>query len=104
MKLQINTDKNIQGTQKLETIVSEKINHGLKHFANKITRIEIHLSDQNADKTGPDDIQCKLEARVEGMQPMIVVSVNASKEKAVDDAVDKMKAKLSTVFGKIKNK
>ena len=104
MKLQFNTDKNIQGTESLKTIVSEKINHGLKHFADKITRIEVHLSDQNADKTGPEDIQCKIEARVEGMQPIMVVSINDSKEKAVDDAVDKMKATLSTVFGKMKNK
>jgi ribosome-associated translation inhibitor RaiA len=73
MKLQFNTDKNIQGTESLKTIVSEKINHGLKHFADKITRIEVHLSDQNADKTGPEDIQCKIEARVEGMQPIMVV-------------------------------
>ena len=104
MKIQLNTDKNIQGKETLETIVSEKINHELKHFADKISRIEIHLSDQNALKGGPDDIQCKIEARVEGMQPVMVVSKNGSKEKAVDVAVDKMKATLSTVFGKMKNK
>ena len=104
MKIQLNTDKNIQGTETLETIVSEKINHELKHFVDKITRIEVHLSDQNALKGGPDDIQCKIEARIEGMQPLMVVSKNGSKEKAVDDAVDKMKATLSTVFGKMKNK
>jgi len=104
MKIQLNTDKNIQGTETLETIVSKKINHELKHFADKISRIEIHLSDQNALKGGPDDIQCKIEARVEGMQPVMVVSKNGSKEKAVDVAVDKMKATLSTVFGKMKNK
>lgn len=104
MKLQFNTDKNIQGTETLEAIVSEKINHGLKHFADKITRIEVHLSDQNADKTGPEDKQCKIEARIEGMQPIMVVGTNDSKERAVDEAVDKMKATLSTVFGKMKNK
>ena len=104
MKLQFNTGKNIEGAETLETIVSEKINHGLKHFADKITRTEVHLSDQNADKTGPDDIQCKIEARVEGIQPIVVVSINDSIEKAVDDAVDKMKAALSTVFGKMNNK
>jgi ribosome-associated translation inhibitor RaiA len=104
MKIQLNTDKNIQGTETLETTVSEKINHELKHFADKISRIEVHLSDQNALKGGPNDIQCKIEARVEGMQPVIVVSKNGSKEKAVDVAVDKMKATLRTVFGKMKNK
>ena len=104
MKIQFNTDKNIEGTEELETYVSEKINSALKHFDDKITRIEVHLSDQNADKGGTDDIQCKMEARLEGIQPVMVVSKNASKEKALDEAVGKMKAKLATIIGKMKNK
>lgn len=103
MKIQFNTDNNIQGTETLEAIVSKKISYELKHFTDKITRIEVHLSDQNASKTGQDDILCKIEARVEGMQPVMVASKSASKEKAVEDAVIKMKATLSTVIGKMKN-
>lgn len=104
MKIQFNTDKNIQGTATLETIVSEKINRELKRFAGNITRIEVHLSDQNADKSGPDDIQCKIEARLEGRQPVVVVGKSGSKEIALDDAVDKMKASLGTIMGKMGNK
>ncbi|MCX2681404.1 HPF/RaiA family ribosome-associated protein [Galbibacter sp. EGI 63066] len=104
MQIQFNTDKNIEGTEMLETFVSEKVRHALKHYVNKITRIEVHLSDQNADKGGIDDIQCKIEARVEGMQPVMVVSKSSSKEIALDDAVDKMKATLGTIIGKMRNK
>lgn len=103
MKIQFNTDKNIQGVETLETYVSEKITNGLKHFANKITRIEVHLSDQNADKEGSDDIQCKIEARVEGLQPVMVVSNSSSNEEALDSAVSKMKSTLATIMGKMKN-
>ena len=104
MKIQFNTDKNIEGTEALEKFVSEKISNALKHFDDKITRIEVHLSDQNADKEGADDIQCKMEARIEGMQPVIVVSKSGSKEKAIDATVDKMKARLGSIIGKMKNK
>ena len=79
IKIQLNTDNNIQGTEKFEQFVSDKLNSSLKRFADKVTRIEVHLSDQNADKGGADDIQCKMEARVEGIQPLIVVSKSASK-------------------------
>ena len=103
MKIQFNTDKNIHGTETLETFVSKKINHSLKHFADKITRIEVHLSDQNANKGGADDIQCKIEARIEGFQPVVVVSKSSSKEKALDVAVNKIKAVLGTVIGKLKS-
>ena len=103
MKIQLNTDKNIHGTEKLESLVSEKINHSLKQFAENITRIEVHLSDQNAHKTGTDDIQCKIEARIEGLQPVVVISKNSSKEKALSTGINKMKAALTTIMGKIKS-
>lgn len=104
MKVQFNTDKNIQGSEALENYVSERVEQELKHFAEKVTRIEIHLSDQNAHKAGADDIQCKIEARVQGKQPVVVTAASSEKEKAIEDALDKMKARLSTIIGKMKNK
>lgn len=103
MTIQLNTDKHIKGTESLEQWVTEKISHALKHYAEYITRVEVHLSDLNADKGGIDDIQCKLEARVKGIQPVLVVSKNATKEIALDEAVDKMKAILRTTIGKMRN-
>lgn len=104
MKIQLNTDKNIPGSEKFEMFVNEQINRSLKRFASKITRIEVHLSDQNAHKSGSDDIQCKIEARIKGIQPLIVTDKNITKEKALDAAIDKMKASLDTVIGKLKDK
>ena len=102
MKIQFNTDKNITGKESLEAYVGGRISDGLKQFDEKITRIEVHLSDENAHKGGKDDIHCKLEARLEGMQPITVTGKDHSKEKAVSDAISKMKAALSTVVGKMK--
>ena len=104
MKIQFNTDKNIQGTEKLETFVSEKINQSFKRLADKITRIEVHLSDQNAQKVSADDIQCKIEARLVGLKPLIVTGKSNTKEIALNDAIEKMKAALDTVIGKLKAK
>lgn len=104
MKIQFNTDKNIEGKVELETFVSEKISNSLKHFTENITRIEVHLSDQNSHKDSEDDIQCKMEARIQNMQPVMVISKSGSREKAIDIALDKMKARLSTIIGKMKNK
>jgi ribosomal subunit interface protein len=103
MIIQLNTDNNISGTEELENFVKETINHELKHYTDHITRVEVHLSDQNATKGGADDIQCKLEARLEGKQPVLVTSKNSSKEVALNDAANKMKAKLNTVIGKMRN-
>lgn len=45
----------------------------------------------------------KMETRIEGIQPIMVASKSGSKEKALGDAIDKMKAALTTVLGKMKN-
>ncbi|MBN1181110.1 MAG: HPF/RaiA family ribosome-associated protein, partial [Bacteroidales bacterium] len=72
MKIQFNTDKNIEGTERLEKYVSEEINSSLRRFAGQIMRLEVHLSDQNAEKSNIDDIQCRIEARLKGLQPVAV--------------------------------
>jgi ribosomal subunit interface protein len=103
MKIQFNTDKNIQGKETLGTYVSDSIKSKLKRFADKITRIEVHLSDKNAQKAGKDDIQCKIEARIKGLQPILAIGKSNTKEKALNDAIDKMKAALDKVIGKMKD-
>lgn len=102
MTIQFNTDKNIQGTETLEVEVKSKVKQGLSHFDQYISRIEIHLSDQNSHKSGADDIQCTIEARIEGAQPIAVTSTDSDKGKAVDQAIKKIKAALDTRVGKMK--
>jgi len=103
MKLQFNTDNHIERTEALEQMASKKIQGDLKHYLDHITRIEVHLSDQNADKAGADDIQCRIEARVQGKQPVITTARDRSKEAAISEASDKMKAALRTMMGKMRN-
>jgi ribosomal subunit interface protein len=103
MKIQFNTDKNIQGTENTEAFVSESIKSKLKHFSDKISRIEVHFSDQNAQKAGTDDIQCKIEARIEGVQPILASGKSNTKEKALNSAIDKIKVALDKVIGKMKD-
>jgi len=104
MNIQLNTDKHISGNESLEKIVSDKLKGTLKHLVNHITRIEVHLSDQNADKSGPDDIQCKIEARLENRQPVMVSSQSDSKEVAISEAADKLKSMLGSIIGKMQDR
>jgi ribosomal subunit interface protein len=103
MTIQFNTDKNIHGSEALEQTVADKVKHGLKHYTDHITRVEVHLTDQNADKGGAADIQCKMEARISGMQPIIATGKHSEKEVAVDEAIDKLKASMRTIIGKVRD-
>ena len=100
MTIQINTDKNIEGSQNMETYYKDSLEHGLKNFSQYITRLEVHVSDQNADKEGADDIQVRIEARVRGKEPVLVEARAANQEAALQGAIDKIQG----VMRKIKDK
>lgn len=101
MKIQINTDHNIEGNERLDAFLENKVANALSRFENHITRIELHLSDENASKSGPEDKRCLLEARLEGREPLTVTGNADTVESAVNAAIEKMKHVLDTVLGKL---
>lgn len=104
MQIQFNTDKTISGDEKQQEYFSSQIAKGLDRFQDHITRIEVHLADVNGDKSGTNDIRCALEARMEGKQPTAVTCNEATVEKAVSGAIDKMKNALTTIIGRQQNR
>ncbi len=104
MKIQVHTDKNIKGSERLENFVTEVLTKSMKRYTDQITRLEVHLSDQNADKSSKDDIQCKIEARVKGLSPVAVNSRGSEIDQAVSAASVKLKSSLDSLTGKLKSK
>jgi hypothetical protein len=45
--IQLNTDKNIAGDERLESYLNTIIKDELSNFSDNITRIEVHLADAN---------------------------------------------------------
>jgi hypothetical protein len=66
MQIEISTDSNIEGREELATHVKGVVESALNRFSDRITRVEVHLSDVNSDKGGEDGIRCVMEARLEG--------------------------------------
>ena len=103
MTIQINADNNLtihEGfREKLHATISEE----LDRFAEHITRVEVHLSDENGQKTGPDDKKCLLEARIKNKQPTVVTAHAANYELAVSNASEKMSKSLNSIFEKMQN-
>lgn len=102
MKIQVNTDRHISGNQEKSALIIESIANSLDRFSEKITRIEVHLSDENSKKKGQNDIKCLLEARLKGLEPVAVSKQADTVDKAVDGAIDKMTSLLDSKLGKLK--
>ncbi|WP_031527419.1 HPF/RaiA family ribosome-associated protein [Dyadobacter crusticola] len=103
MTIQFNTDKNITGNEETAAPLVEFLNNDLARFSKHITRLEVHLSDENGHKEGQDDIRCMIEARLEGRQPLAVTNDADSGELAVKGASDKLKNALETIIGRSRN-
>lgn len=102
MQIQINTDRNIEGHEALAAQVSGVVESALSRFSDSITRVEVHLSDENSDKKGGnDDIRCVMEARLEGRQPLVVKHQAATVDQAVDGAADKLTRMIDSTLGQL---
>ncbi len=102
MKIQVNTDKNISGHEELVAQVEATVNKSLSRFSAHITRVEVHLSDENGDKNGQKDKRCVMEARLEGRQPTAVTCEAATLAQAVAGAADKLKSSIENTVEQLR--
>ena len=102
MQIQVNTDRNISGNDSLAQTVEEILERLLARFANQITRLEVHLSDENStSKSGVVDKRCLLEARLAGRDPTSVSDLALTVEQAVTGAAHKMVSLLESELDKL---
>jgi len=89
MKIQINTDHNIESNATLISELSSVVAHALNRLSEQITQVTVRLNDENSDKKGGnDDIRCLIEAHLAGRQPVAVSHQAATVDLAVEGAAD----------------
>lgn len=101
MKIQINTDHNIDGREQMAEEAEAVVESTLGHLAGQITRVEVHLSDENGDKSGTVDKRCMMEARLESHQPIAVTNEAATIEQAIEGAAGKLRSALDHALGRM---
>ena len=104
MHIEVSTDNTINGSEALTRQIKGLIQHELTNLEEHISRIEVHLSDTNADKSGPEGIMCLLEARLKGQQPTVVTDTAATLEQAAKGAAGKMKSSLESTLGRLSDR
>lgn len=103
MTIQLNADRNLSIHEEFRDKLNELLSEELGRFSNNITRLEVHLSDENGQKDGLKDKRCVLEARLEGKQPIAATDEANTYEQAVDGAINKLKTMLDTKLGRLSN-
>ena len=102
MDVQFNTDNQIEATEALEARANEIVEAALGRFSGHLTRIELHLADENSpQKGGSNDIRCTMEARPEGLRPLAATHHDADPDAAMRGAAKKLQRALDSEFGKL---
>lgn len=58
--VQINTDKSIESEDRHQEYFTTQVRESLARFEDHITRVEVHLKDENGKKEGVNDKTCTL--------------------------------------------
>ena len=102
MQIQINTDKNVDGSDRLVQFYTTELETELARFDDKITRIEVHFGDENSDKFSTNDKRCLIEVRLAKKQPLAVTAFADTLEKSFYAALEKAKKVLDTTYEKMR--
>jgi len=100
MQIHVNTDHNIDGRQRVTEYVRGVVEHAVSHFERQVTRVEVHLSDDNGSKSGPDDKRCVMEARAGSIEPVVVTHRGPNVDEALHGAAAKLKRSLANEFAR----
>ncbi len=101
LKVQLNSDVHIDGNEALAARASATISQALERFSEQVTRVEVHVGDENGGKSGRQDQRCMLEARIEGRKPVAVTEHAATLDQAVHRAAQKMARRLGRTFERL---
>jgi hypothetical protein len=99
--IQIRTDNQVDSDNGRDTRLEDQIRQRLARFEDRITDVEIHVSDVNGPRNGGSDLRCTLEARVNGIQPVAVSENGATVDRAILGAAKKAVRALDHQLGKL---
>jgi ribosome-associated translation inhibitor RaiA len=103
MLIQVNTDRHIDGHETFATQVRAVVESAASRFSDQITRVEVHLSDENGNKSGQDDKRCMMEARLEGRPPLAVTHEAATLGQAIDGAAERLTRLIEHTLGRLQD-
>ena len=100
MQFQFNSDSSVMGTENVAERIEAMMRIKFARFEERLTRLEVHVHDENAHKHGHDDKACTIEARPRGGKPIGVTEHGSKVDAAARKAATTMVQRLERVFGK----
>ena len=98
MLIQVHFD-GINKSDTLDQYTHEQVQQHLTHMADRITRVEVYLKDENgSEKHAADDKSCTMEARPAGRQPLAVDHKGDNLKQVISETAGKLERALKRAF------
>lgn len=104
MFVQVSTDNRIKTDAEANARLEERIRSRLKRFGDRLTHVELHVTDLNGEKGGDGDKCARLEARPAGHDPVAVHAEAHRVDTAVTQAIGKVAKALDHALGRQREK
>lgn len=104
MQIQVNTDSNIESSDRLIAHVTSEVESSLDRFDEWLTHVSVYLRDENSNKKGGiDDIRCVVVAEPAGLDPVSVSEDAATWEQALTGALGRLQNLLQNTAGRLRH-
>jgi len=101
MHILLHSDSNTDGGHLMAEHLQKVVQDAMARFADRVTRVEAHLSDVNSQaKSSDGDIHCTLEARLVGHDAIVVKDHASNAHQAIEGALRKLKRAVGTELAK----
>ncbi|HEX6375355.1 MAG TPA: HPF/RaiA family ribosome-associated protein [Allosphingosinicella sp.] len=101
MFIHIHADNQIDGDSGRDGRLEEQIRQRLARFEDRITDVQVHVSDVNGPRGGDADLRCTMEARVSGIPPVAAVNEGDTVDRCVIGAAKKVVRALDHQLGRL---
>ena len=101
MQILLHADPHTDGSQRMSEHLNTVVQDTMARFTDHITRVEAHLSNVHSQaQHGSDNIHCTLEARLVGLDAIVVKDHASNTHQAIDGAVRKLQRAVGTELAK----
>jgi ribosome-associated translation inhibitor RaiA len=104
MEINVNTDNTIDRHQGLDERVREAVESSIGRFSEQVHRVDVHLSNENAQRHEDGSNYCMMEARVSGYEPVVVHAHAEHLHLSISSAATKLKRALDSALGRLADK
>lgn len=101
MQILLNTDHNVDGRQPMADHLEAQVKTALGRYGEHVTRVQAHVTDANSRlKAHPDEIHCTLEARLVGLDAVVVKDHADNAHQAIVGATTKLQRAVGAALAK----